>query len=157
MGPDPRFQIMLGGARPIILRADGKCGGLEPAVTAGVMQALELGSGQDGEEKRQRLHENGAYLRSLLEDKVDTGASKSWIVPVIYGSDRLTIPLSDFLQNHGLDTSLMGFPAVPKNKSRIRLFVTSEHTREQIEHCARVILEAAKQFGFATHSAGPPA
>ena len=34
----------------------------------------------------------------------------------------------------------MTFPAVSKNRSRIRAFVTSEHTKEQLDKGAEVIL-----------------
>lgn len=42
----------------------------------------------------------------------------------------------------------MEFPAVPVNKARIRLFVTSEHRPEQIDACADNIVSAARHFGF---------
>lgn len=121
---------------------------LDPAVTGGLIKSLELASGPDGDRKRKRVISNANYLRSKLEGRVDTGVSHSWIIPVIYGDERLTIPLSDYLQKHGLDISLMMFPAVPKNRSRIRAFVTSEHNREQLDEAAGIILEAAEEFGF---------
>ena len=42
----------------------------------------------------------------------------------------------------------MTFPAVSKNRSRIRAFVTSEHTKEQLDKVAEVILKAAKKYNF---------
>ena len=44
----------------------------------------------------------------------------------------------------------MTFPAVPNNKCRIRAFVTSEHTREQLDVGADAILKAAKEYNFLT-------
>ena len=121
---------------------------LDPAVTGGLIKVLELAGGQDGFEKRKRIIHNADYLRSKLQGKVDIGTSRSWVVPVIYGDERLTIPLSDYLQRHGLDVSLMMFPAVPKNKSRIRAFVTSEHTEDQLDQAAEALLQSANEFGF---------
>lgn len=121
---------------------------LDPAVTGGLVKALELAAGQDGRRKRKRIIDNTNYLRSKLEGKVDIGSSTSWIIPVIYGDERLTLPLSDYLQREGIDISLMMFPAVPKNRSRIRAFVTSEHTLEQLDKGAEVLLKAADKFGF---------
>ena len=72
------------------------------------------------DEKRKRIIKNSNYLRSLLQDKVDIGTSTTWIVPIIYGDERLTLPVSDYLQKEGIDISLMTFPAVSKNRSRIR-------------------------------------
>lgn len=121
---------------------------LDPAVTGGLVKSLELASGPDGERKRKRIISNANYLRSKLQGHVDTGVSHSWIIPVIYGDEFLTLPLSDYLQKHGLDISLMTFPAVPKNRSRIRAFVTSEHKPRQLDEAAAIILQAAEEFGF---------
>ena len=43
----------------------------------------------------------------------------------------------------------MMFPAVKKNKSIIRAFVTSEHTKEQLEGCAEALIDAANEYEFA--------
>jgi glycine C-acetyltransferase len=122
---------------------------LDPAVTGGMAKVIDLVQSPDGAARRKRLIANAAYLRELLEGKVDIGTSESWIVTVYYGDERMTLPLNDFIQREGLDTSIMQFPAVPKNESRIRMFVTSEHSREQIDRAAAIIFKAADRFGFA--------
>ncbi len=122
---------------------------LDPAVTGGILKSLELASGADGDERRQRLHVNAEFLRNQLRGQVNIGTSESWIVPVIYGPEKYTLPLSDFVQRSGLDTSVMQFPAVGKNESRMRLFVTSEHTTEQLRRAAEIILCAAEKYKFA--------
>ncbi len=122
---------------------------LDPAVTAGVTRALELGAGTDGALRRERLARNAAQLRAALAPHVDVGRSASWIVPVIYGPENLTIPLADGLQRAGLDGSVMSFPAVPVNEARVRLFVTSEHTEAQLARCAAIVKGAAGELGFA--------
>ncbi|MES1244745.1 MAG: aminotransferase class I/II-fold pyridoxal phosphate-dependent enzyme [Acidobacteriota bacterium] len=122
---------------------------LDPAVAGGLIKVLELAAGSDGGERRERVRANAARLRSLLADSVSTGVSESWIVPVMYGLGRLTFPLNDFLQKTGLETNIMQFPAVPKDESRIRLFVTAEHTDAQIDRAVSLIRQAAQRFGFA--------
>jgi 7-keto-8-aminopelargonate synthetase-like enzyme len=121
---------------------------IDPAVTAGVTRGLELGMGEAGDAARERLRKNAALLRSLLKGRVKIGDSESWIVPVIFGSESLIVPLSDWLQRHGMDGSVMSFPAVPINEARVRLFVTSEHSEDQIRRCASIVLRAAEQFDF---------
>ena len=121
---------------------------LDPAVTGGIIKALELASGTDGDEKRIRIIENADYLRSLLKDKVDIGTSHSWVIPIIFGDERKSIPLGDYLMKRGYDFSIMMFPAVKKNKSIIRAFVTSEHTKKQLEGCAESLIDASKEFNF---------
>jgi glycine C-acetyltransferase len=121
---------------------------LDPAVTAGVTRSLELTFSSDGAARRKRLQENAALLRSQLEPIVNIGPSKSWIIPVIYGPENLTIPLGDWLQRNGMDGSVMSFPAVPVNEARIRLFVTSEHDEAQLKRCADIVGRASVEHGF---------
>lgn len=121
---------------------------LDPAVTGGVLRALQLADTPDGANRRARVVENARYLREKLEGKVNLGPTSSWIVPVIFGRDEYAIHLFDHLQRAGLEGGIMMFPAVPKNEARVRLFVTSEHTTAQLDRCARIILEAADRFGF---------
>jgi glycine C-acetyltransferase len=121
---------------------------IDPAATAGVLKGLELGRSADGAARRKRLLDNAERFRTRLRERVSIRDSDSWIVPVHYGTERLTMPINDFLQRRGLDSSIMQFPAVPKQESRIRLFVTSEHTEDQLERAAKIVFEAAEQFGF---------
>ena len=122
---------------------------LDPEVTGGILKALELASGPDGDEKRKRIVENADHLRSLLKNKVDIGTSQSWVIPIIFGDERKSLPLGDYLMRKGYDFSIMMFPAVKKNKSIIRAFVTSEHTKEQLEGCAEALIDAANEYEFA--------
>ncbi|MCA9719205.1 MAG: aminotransferase class I/II-fold pyridoxal phosphate-dependent enzyme [Myxococcales bacterium] len=121
---------------------------LDPAVTGGLLAALTLAAGEEGHRRRQRLHDNARLFRELLAGRVDTGPSTSWIVPVMYGDDAITLRLNDHLQRRGLDASVMQFPAVPKNRGRIRMFVTSEHSEAQLREAADIIADAAREFGF---------
>ena len=121
---------------------------LDPAVTGGIIKALELASGTDGDQKRKRIIDNADYLRSLLKDKVDIGTSQSWVIPIIFGDERKSLPLGDYLMKKGYDFSIMMFPAVKKNKSIIRAFVTSEHTKEQLKGWAEALIDASKEFDF---------
>lgn len=122
---------------------------LDPAVTAGVTQAVRLAGTEDGQARRRRLVRAAARLRERLSERVDLGRSESWIVTVVYGEEILTIRLLDFLQRRGLDVSVLQFPAVPLGEARIRLFVTSEHDDAQLDRAAALIIEAAERFGFA--------
>lgn len=121
---------------------------IDPAVTAGVTQALRIAGSAEGAVRRERVVAGAKRLRDRLAGKVDLGLSNSWIVTVTYGEETHTIPLLDFLQRSGLDVSVLQFPAVPPGESRIRMFVTSEHSDEQLDRAADLILEAAEKFGF---------
>lgn len=130
---------------------------LGPAVTAGVTKALELAAGSVGAERRARIRENADRLRARLQGRVNIGKSRSWIVPVIYGSENNTILLADYLLRRGQDGSVMEFPAVPVNEARVRLFVTSEHQPAHIDTCATNIIEAGRRFDFLLPETGTAA
>jgi 7-keto-8-aminopelargonate synthetase-like enzyme len=121
---------------------------LDPAVTGGMLKVLELARGSIGSERRARLHANACRMRALLAPHVPIGPSESWIVPVIFGLDTQTLEIVDFVQRAGLDTSVMQFPSVPKNESRLRLFINSEHSASDLERAAAIVIEAADRFGF---------
>jgi glycine C-acetyltransferase len=121
---------------------------LDPAVTGGINKVLELAAGPDGAARRERLLTNAELMRSLLMGRVDIGAGRSWVIPIIFGTERLSMAISDYLQRAGLDAGVLQYPAAPRNKARIRLFVTSEHTHAQIREAAAIVLQAADAFGF---------
>ena len=123
--------------------------GLDPAVTGGVVRALEVGKGPEGEERRHRVAQRSRQLRKRLRGHVHLVESDSHIVPVIYGSDHCTPMLLHWLQRAGLETSVVQFPAAPQQLSRLRLFVTSEHGPDLIDRAADIVLEAAQRFDFA--------
>lgn len=121
---------------------------LDPAVAGGVTKALDILGSEEGAARRARLEANAARLRERLRGRVDLGRSESWIVTVVYGDESRTLPLLDHLQRAGLDASVMQFPAVPIMEARLRLFVTSEHTPEQLDRAADIVLEAAEAYDF---------
>ena len=50
------------------------------------------------------------------------------------------------------DEGVMGtgiaFPTVPEGKARIRLILTSEHTRAQLDRALEIIVRVAKRIGL---------
>ena len=114
----------------------------------GIIKALDLGSSLDGQEKRIKIMDNAKLMMSLLKDKINILDSESWIIPIMYYDEKITLKLSDFLQRNGMDAGMMSYPSVPHNQARIRLFVTSEHTKEQIREGSIILIKAAKAFNF---------
>lgn len=112
--------------------------------------------GPDGDTRRARMKESAAFLRSRLEGHVHLGTSSSWIITVLFGADKISLPLFNFLQMNGVEGSIFMLPAVNRNEGRIRLFVTSEHTHEQLERAANIIIAAASRFRFGVNDVARP-
>lgn len=121
---------------------------LDPAVTGGMVKVVQLAGGELGKERRIRIKENANYIIGLLKGKVNMGVCDSWVVTVICGKDSQQLELYTYLQRKGLDVSIVQFPAVPKDEARMRLFITSENTKEQLDKAALIILDTAKKFNF---------
>ncbi len=121
---------------------------IPPGVAGSVKKALELGSGENGRMRRKKLHENAFYMREKLSEKINILDSDSWIIPAMCYDEKKSLELNDYLQRKGLDGSIMNYPAVPRGESRIRLFVTSEHTWEHIDKAVKILFDAGEKFGF---------
>ncbi len=73
---------------------------------------------------------------------------KSAILPVLVGRDEDAFLLSNEMQKRGVAVPPAVYPAVPKNKARLRFDVTSEHKPEQITYALDALLAAAAEHGI---------
>jgi 8-amino-7-oxononanoate synthase len=84
-------------------------------------------------------------FRTMLKDAgLDTGYSRSQIIPVIIGGNRETLSLADRLRKKGILAIAVRPPTVPEGTARLRLSVTLAHSPQDLEHAARIIIETAK-------------
>lgn len=113
---------------------------MAPHTAAGILKVLELFRSDPA--ARERLWDNIHYMhRQLKAAGLDIGSTKSQVVPVMAGSDLRLREISRRIQAKGLYTGVVTFPAVSKNKTRLRLSVSSAHTREHMDRCIRIIRE----------------
>ncbi|WP_156771893.1 hypothetical protein [Mycobacterium sp. 1245805.9] len=94
-------------------------------------------------EHQRRMRENAALFLSLArEADIVTGDSESApMIPCIVGSSSEALRLSDALTRRGITADPIVFPAVPEDEARLRFFVTSCHSEEQIRSIVRVLAE----------------
>ncbi len=111
---------------------------MAPHTAAGILKVIELFQRDDAE--RERLWENTRYMHSRLSEAgLDIAETKSQVVPVMAGSDLRLREISKRIQAQGLYTGVVTYPAVSKNKTRLRLSVSSKHTKEQMDRCVDII------------------
>jgi 7-keto-8-aminopelargonate synthetase-like enzyme len=73
---------------------------------------------------------------------VDTGMSKgSAVVPAIIGNSVLCLQLSDALKKRGVNVQPILYPAVEETQARLRFFLSSTHTQEQLGTTAVILKE----------------
>jgi len=118
--------------------------GLAPVLAAGARRAVELVRGDEGDALRKRLHENAAFLRERLTGMgLDTGGSVSQIIPVILGSAERAVEVSRNMAARGLFVPAVRPPTVAEGTSRLRISVTSDHKRENLEQLIAILAETA--------------
>ncbi len=120
--------------------------GLSPPDTAAALAALrELKRHPERVIKCQKNAE--LFLRLAREAGLDTGASGSTpIVPVILGNSVKCLWLSQKLFERGINVQPIMYPAVAEAESRLRFFITSEHSVEQIRQTVDAMRELLPGF-----------
>jgi 8-amino-7-oxononanoate synthase len=118
--------------------------GMTPPNAAASLAAIRLMATQP--EHLVRLRENSElFLRLAKEAGLDTGDSEGTpIIPCIIGDSVKTLKLSNALLKRGVNVNPILYPAVPEEKARLRFFVTSCHTDEQIRYAVKVLVEEFK-------------
>ncbi|KQS65192.1 8-amino-7-oxononanoate synthase [Rhizobium sp. Leaf371] len=116
--------------------------GLAPALTAAALGSLDILEAEP--ERAAALRHNGTlFLKLAQEAGLDTGLSAGFsVVPVLVGDSLRAVQLSNDLLAAGVNALPIIHPAVPEGLARLRFFITSEHTEEQIRKT--VTLTAAK-------------
>ncbi len=86
-------------------------------------------------ERVERLQANGQrFLRKAQEAELDVGTSWGYAVtPVILGDSLRTILLADRLLKRGYNAFPIVPPGVPEQSARLRFFISSEHSIEDID------------------------
>jgi 8-amino-7-oxononanoate synthase len=106
---------------------------MPPAIAAAALAALEL---LHGEPERVALLRSNArrFARAARGAGLDVGASMGEaIAPVMTGSSIRAVALSQRLFDRGVNVQPIIYPAIPERLARLRFFLSSEHTVEQID------------------------
>ena len=106
--------------------------GITPPNAAAALAALRL---LDAEPDRvRRLQENAARFAEYARDAgLDIGHSAgTGVIPVIVGDSMRAVRMSQRLFEHGVNVQPMITPSVPNDEARLRFFVSSEHTDDQL-------------------------
>jgi 8-amino-7-oxononanoate synthase len=90
-----------------------------------------------------RLHDNVAFFVDEARDRgFDIcGAAESPIVPIMIGRDESAFMVSRLLLRKGIFVPTAAYPAVPRNKARLRFSVISEHSHDQIRRALDCLAE----------------
>ncbi|MXX10921.1 MAG: 8-amino-7-oxononanoate synthase [Nitrospira sp. SB0667_bin_9] len=103
-----------------------------PAIAAAASAAIRII--QDEPARRERLRTNRNALHAALTDLgFQLTNTQSPILPIIMKSPERAVAMSQTLYEAGVYVPAIRPPTVPKDSSRLRLTVSSDHTEEQLE------------------------
>ena len=118
---------------------------LAPVIAATSIKALNLV--QNTKEKRNTLHSNSQYFRDkMLEKGFRLSGSNHPIIPVIVEDAVLAKQMADELNKKGIFVVSFSFPVVAKNKARIRVQISSSHTKENLDYAIAHFDEIGKKL-----------
>ena len=113
---------------------------LPPVVIAAILKALELGTSQP--ELRAQLWENADYFHAQLRSLgLDSGASTTYVMPIVIGDRERMYRLGHELRRRGLWVAPVDYPAVPQNRICFRACVTAKHTRADLDEALNILAD----------------
>ncbi len=121
-------------------------GGITPANTAAALASLRLLQAEP--DRIVRLRENSQLFLTLAKKAgFNTGFScNTPIIPIILGNSLLSLRVSQKLYESGVNVQPIMHPAVEEEAARLRFFITSDHSEDQISTAIRLLVEARSLF-----------
>src|SRR5437867_13316682 len=114
---------------------------LPPVIVAAVLSALQIASSEP--QLRTRLWENADYFRKQLNSiGIDTGASTTYIMPLVVGDRARMYQLGHQLRQRGLFVAPVDYPAVPEDRICFRACVTANHSRDDLDEALNILADA---------------
>lgn len=142
VGPDTLIQYLVNHARSLIYTTAPP-----PATAAAALAALDVLRSEPS--RRTRLWANARHfqagLRSLGFTIPDT---HSPIIPVLVGDQQKAATMAERLMELGVYAPAIRPPTVPRETSRIRTTVTSEHTTELLDQVLAAFRTVGQELGL---------
>ena len=118
---------------------------LSPSIVKATLQALEIVEKEP--DRRARIKENTLYFREKMNQLGFTLKGESHpITPVMLGDAEIAQKMSTALLEKGLYAVGFFYPVVPKGQARIRLQLTSEHSKKQLDKAIEIFEEVGKSL-----------
>lgn len=114
---------------------------MSPPTAAAALASLRLLRAEP--QRVEQLQENARLFLELARERgLNTGTSDGTpVIPVILGSSVHCLQLSDAMLKRGINVLPILHPAVEETAARLRFFITSRHTEEQIRRTIDVLAE----------------
>ena len=120
---------------------------LAPSIVGASLKAIDLI--ENNNSIIEKLKNNTMLFREKMSKLgFDIKGETHPIVPVMIYNDKTASLMSDYLLKKGIYVVGFSYPVVPKGLSRIRVQISSSHSKEQIEKAVNLFEKAGKKFGI---------
>lgn len=118
-----------------------------PASVAAALATVEIMEKEP--ERRGRLWENTAFFAEGVRSLgLDTGDSRTPVVPVVVGEDAVALTMVQRLHEEGIFVNCVLSPATPPGRALIRTSLMATHTREQLARALYAIEKVGREVGL---------
>ncbi|MCP9949840.1 aminotransferase class I/II-fold pyridoxal phosphate-dependent enzyme [Actinomadura madurae] len=116
--------------------------GISPASAAAALEAFRVI--RDEPERVARLRELAEHFRTAARARgLDTGVShETAVIPIIVGDWGRAMEISSALLDRGVNVMPIGYPAVPRDKCRLRFFVNADHREADLDRSLDLLVDA---------------
>ena len=119
---------------------------LAPSIVGASLKAIEMVSENPNIIKN--LKDNTKYFRKEIQKTgYDIKGTTHPIVPIMIYDDQKASDIAEYLYKNGVYVVSFSYPVVPKGLARIRVQVSSSHTKEQIDKTVSLFAEAKDLYG----------
>ncbi|HZU57903.1 MAG TPA: aminotransferase class I/II-fold pyridoxal phosphate-dependent enzyme [Actinocrinis sp.] len=120
--------------------------GISPANAAAALEALRVI--QDEPHRVANVQRLAEYFRTAARDRgMDIGVSRaSAVVPIILGDWERAMAISNTLHTAGVNVMPIGYPAVDRDKCRLRFFINTDHTEADLDHSLDLLGQAMDEY-----------
>jgi glycine C-acetyltransferase len=122
---------------------------LAPCIVGASLKVLDLLSSTT--ELRDRLMENARYFRERMTEagfQIKPGSHP--IVPILIGDARVAAEMARDLLDQGIYVIGFSYPVVPKGQARIRVQLSAQHSRPQIDRATGAFVQVARRHLWKT-------
>ncbi|HUS39047.1 MAG TPA: aminotransferase class I/II-fold pyridoxal phosphate-dependent enzyme [Pirellulales bacterium] len=130
-------------------------GGIGPGSSAAALAAIRL-LGEDPQRVATLQKRSQLFLTLAQQYGLNTGTAEGTpIVPVILGNSLHCLELSDRMRKRGVNVQPILYPAVEESATRLRFFITSKHSEQQIRYAVTAAAEELALIDSAYRTSPP--
>ena len=118
---------------------------LSPSIVCASIAAIDIIS--NSIEKIKKLKNNTKLFRTYIEEAgftIKKGIHP--IIPIMIGDASKAHQMADALLERGIYVIGFFFPVVPKGEARIRVQISANHSRAQLDHAIQAFINVGKKY-----------